>query len=41
MFLIGSFFYLLIFSLTIGLVFGFGLSYILRINKSLTKTPLK
>jgi hypothetical protein len=28
-------------SLAIGVVFGFGLSYFLKINASLTKTPIK
>lgn len=39
--IIGDFFYLLILSLTVGVVFGFGLSYFLKLNHSFTKFPIK
>lgn len=36
-----SFLYLFFFSLTLGLVSGFGLSYLLKINESFIKFPIK
>lgn len=36
-----DFFYLLVTSLLVGLLFGFGLSFFLRNHESFTKTPLK